>query len=181
MTEPLQVNRLQDEAWVAEVTAPGPNGNRYDAHAALLAPSALPGGTVFMYDSVNVAALPAGAEAYAGYYNGTYANLTELKARFPSAIIVSITPNGANGAMYIDIEPGNAVPGDAPGFIKAGGTGFYCSACAFLRQRLHRGGCPPLRLPGMERALDRAAHLRPGHVRVPPGGWHAVRIHCRVG
>jgi peptidoglycan hydrolase-like protein with peptidoglycan-binding domain len=130
MTEPPQVNGLQDEAWVAEVTAPGPNGNRYDAPAALLTPAALPGGTVFMYDGVNVAALPAGAQAYAGYYNGTYANLTELKARFPSAIIVSITPNGANGAMYIDIEPGNAVPADAPGFIKAGGTGFYCSASA---------------------------------------------------
>ena len=67
MTEPPQVNGLKDEAWVAEVMAPGPNGNRYDAHAALLTPAALPGGTVFMYDGVNVAALPAGAQAYAGY------------------------------------------------------------------------------------------------------------------
>lgn len=66
MTESPQVNRLQDQAWVAEVMAPGSNGNGYDAHAALLAPAALPGGTVFMYDSINVAALPAGAKAYAG-------------------------------------------------------------------------------------------------------------------
>jgi peptidoglycan hydrolase-like protein with peptidoglycan-binding domain len=128
MTEAPQLARVHDPAWVAEVMAPGPNGNRYDAHAALASPAALPSGTVFMYDSVDVAALPAGAQAYAGYYNGTFANLTELRARFPSAIIVSVTPDGAQGAMYIDIEPGDAVPSDAPQFIKAGGVGFYCSA-----------------------------------------------------
>lgn len=71
---------------------------------------------IYMEDAVTVSDLQPGFPAYAGYYNGTYANLTEMRARFPRAYIVSVSPNGANGAMCIDIEPGDAVPANAPGF-----------------------------------------------------------------
>jgi len=71
---------------------------------------------IYMEDAVTVGDLQPGYPAYAGYYNGTYANLTAMRQRFPNAYIVSVSPDGANGSMCIDIEPGDAVPGDAPGF-----------------------------------------------------------------
>jgi hypothetical protein len=123
-----QLNRTRDPAWVVQVMLPGPNGVRFDDHASLIAPMALPAGVVTMYDSVTASALPTGAPAYAGYYNGSFAILNAIKARFPSATIVSVTPDGEHGAEYIDVEPGDAVPADAPSFIKLGGLGFYCSA-----------------------------------------------------
>lgn len=89
---------------------------------------------VYMEDSVNPWGLETGLPAYAGYYNGTYANLTGIRSRFPTAYIVSVTPNGANGAMCIDIEPGDAVPSDAPAFFRNSNHGgaikpwFYASA-----------------------------------------------------
>lgn len=122
-------NVVHSPEWLADVTQVGPNGVRFDdLHAVIATLAALPVGQVSMYDSINVAALPAGALAYAGYYNGTFANLTALRKRFPNAEIVSVTPNGAKGAMYIDVEPGDANNAAIPAFLKAGGLGFYTSA-----------------------------------------------------
>lgn len=128
MTTPV-LSKPRDPQWVHDVMQPGPNGHRFDgASTPWRGQATLPQGVIAMYDSTSVAAEPDGALAYAGYFNGTYENLAELRARFPNATIVSITPDGAHGAMYIDVEPYDAVPADVPAFIKAGGSGFYCSA-----------------------------------------------------
>lgn len=113
--------------WVAATMQPGPNGVRFDTADLLAVPAAPPTGILSMFDATDVHALPSGALVYAGYYNGTYANLPAMRARFPHATIVSVTPDGAHGAEYIDIEPGNVTAAAAPGFIKAGGLGFYAS------------------------------------------------------
>src|SRR5579859_2977 len=120
----------RDPAWVAATMEPGPNGRRFDDHPALLVPRSLPAGALTMYDATAVGVLPAGAPAYAGYYDGTFANMTALKARFPGAILVSVTPAGSHGAMYTDIEPGNVGPDSVPAFLKTGGLGFYASPAA---------------------------------------------------
>jgi peptidoglycan hydrolase-like protein with peptidoglycan-binding domain len=120
--------QLHDPAWVAQAMEPGPNGVRFDNAGKLLAAANLPPDIEAMYDSTSVAALPAGAFAYAVYLDGAYANLAAARARFgDSQLLVTITPDGAEGATYIDIEPGNVLAPAAATFIKNGGTGFYAS------------------------------------------------------
>lgn len=126
----------RDPAWVEKTLQPGPSGGRFDDYAT--APSFLrqaadrirygSSSELIMFDSVNAFALPSGLKYAAGYFNGSYANIGEIRGRFPSAVIASVTPDSAKGAMYTDIEPGDGVPADVPGFINAGGLGFYCSA-----------------------------------------------------
>jgi len=130
MTEQTVVqpqNLLHDAAWIAATMQAGPNGARFDTAAHLLAAANLPSGVEAMYDSTAVGSDPAGAFAYAGYFNGIYENMAALRARFPAAQLVSVTPDGAKGAMYTDIEPGNVTASSVPAFIKAGGLGFYAS------------------------------------------------------
>lgn len=91
-------------------------------------------GVVYMQDDTQVSLMSGGYYAYAGYYNGSFQNYGSVVAAFPGARHLSITPDGASGAMCIDIEPGDASPSDAPGFFRNGDHGgalkpwFYCSA-----------------------------------------------------
>jgi hypothetical protein len=109
--------------FLAEVVAPGPNGKTFFSGpvAATLEGTSI----ATMFDGVTVADLPSGYSFYAGYWNGSFANLTALRQTFPHATVVTITPDGAQGAMYIDVEPGDAVNSQIAAFVKAGGTGFY--------------------------------------------------------
>lgn len=70
--------------------------------------AAVPADCVFGQDNVTVGALTPGFPVYAGYYNGPFANLTALRARFPHAFIISIALrlNGSRGSMAVDVEPG---------------------------------------------------------------------------
>jgi hypothetical protein len=72
--------------------------------------------------------LKKGLPVYAGYYNGTFANLTGIAQWVgPNAIIVGVSPNGANGARCIDVEPGDATPSACPAFYhnsNHGGPGY---------------------------------------------------------
>jgi hypothetical protein len=65
--------------------------------------------TLSMADSVTVAALPAGYDAYLGYVDGDYVTAPALKAAFPGKPLVLLTvtdtwPAGADGA---DVENGD--------------------------------------------------------------------------
>lgn len=110
--------------FIADVSKPGPNGKIF-VPAGYVAAAASVSSQLTMFDGVTVADLPAGFSAYAGYYNGAFANLTALRERFPHATIVSITPSGEHGAMFFDIEPGDGVNSEIAAFLKAGGVGFY--------------------------------------------------------
>lgn len=70
-------------------------------------------------DSTSAASCTRGLPVYAGYYNGTFANLNSFRADFPAAIILSITPNGVKGARCIDCEPGDATVAGAANFVAA--------------------------------------------------------------
>lgn len=64
--------------------------------------------TLAMADSVTVADLPPGLDAYLGYADGKYANAAELRKRFPATELVFLTVTGTSlGADGADIEPGN--------------------------------------------------------------------------
>lgn len=67
---------------------------------------------VTVYDSVNVAAIPADAEVVLAYVDGSYANETAMRARFPRADIVTVTTTGQSHAMMCDCEQGDLTPAD---------------------------------------------------------------------
>ncbi|MBF9073599.1 glycoside hydrolase family 25 domain-containing protein [Streptacidiphilus fuscans] len=72
-----------------------------------------------MYDSVDVASLPAGAPLYAGYLDGSYANVPQLRAAFPHAVIVEIVVSSQNdGGHVLDVEQYDAAPQEAPGWVQ---------------------------------------------------------------
>lgn len=74
--------------------------------------------TILMFDDVTVSILPAGYSAYAGYVDGIYENINQVRARFPQAHILTIAVKAADIADALDIETGDAVNSDAPGWFK---------------------------------------------------------------
>lgn len=73
-----------------------------------------------MYDSVTVTEIPADARAAAGYVGGqwpTYTNGT-LRGQCPKARLVSIAVASSHDAECLDVEPGDATPADAPGWVR---------------------------------------------------------------
>ncbi|WP_052069779.1 hypothetical protein [Streptacidiphilus albus] len=87
-----------------------------------------------MYDAVTVSAIPDGSVLVAGYVNGSYANLSGLRARFPHALVVGVTVTaGADEGQVLDVESGDASPAEAPGWVerrRAAGADptVYCNA-----------------------------------------------------
>lgn len=71
-----------------------------------------------MFDSVVVTALPRDAAAVAGYVNGYYRTWPDVKRLFPNAKKLSIAVTSLANADCLDVEPGNASPADAPGWVK---------------------------------------------------------------
>lgn len=77
--------------------------------------------TLLGQDAIDVNLLSPGLAVYAGYCYGLINNIAALRARFAAhAKIVSITPfvESSVPVMCLDIEPGNAGPSDAPGFMR---------------------------------------------------------------
>ena len=73
-----------------------------------------------MFDSVTVSEIPTDARAAAGYVGGAWATFEngELRRRCPTARLVSIAVSSAHEAEELDVEPGDATPADAPGFVR---------------------------------------------------------------
>jgi peptidoglycan hydrolase-like protein with peptidoglycan-binding domain len=87
-----------------------------------------------MYDSTNVARLPIDGDMYAAYMKGALipSTVDAVKARFPSAIIVTIAVTSKQIAMVGDVEHGDITPERVPDFLnlnrEAGGDpSIYCS------------------------------------------------------
>jgi hypothetical protein len=71
-----------------------------------------------MYDSVDVAEIPADAVAVAGYVGGRWPTYEKLAARFPHARRLSIAVSSAEDAECLDVERGDAEPGDAAAWVE---------------------------------------------------------------
>jgi Putative peptidoglycan binding domain len=67
-----------------------------------------------MYDSVDIAQIPPGPEAVAGYVDGGYRTAGPLAVRFPHARLVTIAVTAASDADVLDIETGDAEPAGFP-------------------------------------------------------------------
>lgn len=59
------------------------------------------------YDSVTPANMPTDGAIYAGYVDGHWPTLAEVKRRFPHKLYVSITVNGTHDALCADVETGD--------------------------------------------------------------------------
>ena len=71
-----------------------------------------------MYDAVDPANIPPDAQLIAGYTDGHYANLDQMRARFPHAAIVKITVFASdNTGDVLDVEQGDATPDQAPTWV----------------------------------------------------------------
>jgi hypothetical protein len=73
-----------------------------------------------MYDSVDVAQIPANAAMLAGYVDGHWPTAQLLPKRFPRARVVTITVLGTNKAHVVDIEKGDCTPQSGVACIKRG-------------------------------------------------------------
>jgi hypothetical protein len=73
-----------------------------------------------MYDSVDVSQIPLDAKAAAGYVGGAWPTFASgaLRRWLPHARLVSIAVASRHRAEELDIEPGDATPRDAPGFVR---------------------------------------------------------------
>lgn len=67
-----------------------------------------------LFDSIDVARLPVDAQMVAGYVGGHWPTYGQLASRFPHAIRVSIAVNASEDAQVLDVETGDATPGQAP-------------------------------------------------------------------
>lgn len=88
-------------------------------HKAPAPPSApKPTRQIAMFDSVTVSQIPRDAEAVAGYVNGYWPTYATLLREFPHARKLSIAVTVHADAECLDVEPGDAVPEDAPYWVK---------------------------------------------------------------
>lgn len=70
-----------------------------------------------LFDGVNAATVPAGSWAVAGYVNGEWPSYSALVDRFPSAVHLAISVNASGQAKILDVESGDAIPAQAPGWV----------------------------------------------------------------
>lgn len=71
-----------------------------------------------LYDSVNINAIPANPEMVAGYVNGRWPTYNSLIQKFPQAVHVSIAVTANADAQVLDVETGDATPGQAPAWAQ---------------------------------------------------------------
>ena len=71
-----------------------------------------------MFDSVDISQIPESAEAVAGYVNGYWPTYRDVEKFWPHAKRLSIAVTASADADCLDIEPGDATPGEAPEWVR---------------------------------------------------------------
>ena len=120
---------MTHEEWIADVQKPGPNGKTFFLDPVGVVPLAATS-SLIMEDDTSTSLFTPGCGAYAGYAHGSFANMPAVRAYAArqNAKAFSYTPYVASDADALDIEPGDAVPADAPVGYRAGMRYFYGSA-----------------------------------------------------
>ncbi|HMH92930.1 MAG TPA: hypothetical protein VK586_17820, partial [Streptosporangiaceae bacterium] len=73
--------------------------------------------TLRMLDSITVANLPVGADAYLGYVDGRFATFPALKRAFPASHLLDLAVFSSGDATGCDCEPGDLRPDQVPGWV----------------------------------------------------------------
>lgn len=74
--------------------------------------------TLTMFDAVDVANLPPGADAYGGYVDGSWPTYILVLAKFASKRALSIATSADHDADCLDVENGDALPSQAPRWVR---------------------------------------------------------------
>jgi hypothetical protein len=123
---------------------------------------------LIMFDAVDVSAIPGGATVVAGYTDGLWQTVPLLRIRFPHARILTIAVFASGDAECLDVEAGDATPGQAP---------------AWVRRQQARGLYRPVlytsvsNVPALLSALD-AAGIRRDEVRLWSAHYTGVAHRC---
>lgn len=125
--------RVRDPEWLAVVRAPGPNGVLFTVDEARR-PMEVDAASNIVQDDTDVSQFIPGAAGYAGYSWGNFANMTAVRAYAAAHGAKAFAYTGSvlhlADADAIDIEPGLAIPADAPVAYRGGIRRFYMSASA---------------------------------------------------
>lgn len=126
------------------------------------------------YDAASAGNVPAGADAVAGYVDGRFRSLPDLRRMHPGVPWLSICVAVSSQAMVLDVEAGDATPGAAAEWVKAQhGRGvkrpaIYCSLTV---------------VPALELEL-RALSIRRNQIRLWTAHWtgraHICSNECGV-
>jgi hypothetical protein len=96
--------------------------------------------TAQMFDTITLSTVPANPFALAGYTSGFWPTFVPLLKAWPKAHVVSIAVSARRGGKCLDVEPGDAMPAEAPGWYRkerAAGVKkpcFYSSWWEFTKQ-----------------------------------------------
>lgn len=72
---------------------------------------------ITMYDTIAPSEIPASPQAVAGYVSGSWPDFNRIVAMFPHAQHLSIAPTADHDADCLDVERGDATPGQAPAWV----------------------------------------------------------------
>lgn len=103
--------------------APAPPSTRLFAVA--------PSSTATMYDSVDISTIPSDPFAAAGYTAGFWPTFSSLRSLWPSAHTVSVAISAGYRADCLDVEPGDATPSEAPGWVRADKQAGWSKPCLY--------------------------------------------------
>jgi hypothetical protein len=125
---------------------------------------------VVMYDAVDISQIPAGPPAVAGYVDGAYPTAAALAARFPHAKLLTIAVSAAGDADALDIENGDATPGDVPAWHERQQARGVQRPCLYASVSLMQAQLiPVLKAAGIPRTAVRlwTAHYAGLHLCAP--------------
>lgn len=87
--------------------------------------------TATMYDSIELGTIPARPFAAAGYTGGHWPTYPQIRRAYPQTHTVSIAVFPWERAACLDVEPGDAAPSQAPGWIRADQRAGYRKPCLY--------------------------------------------------
>jgi gag-polyprotein putative aspartyl protease len=125
---------------------------------------------IVMFDAVNVAQIPNGPVAVAGYTDGAWPTAAELAERFPNAHLLSIATSAGHDADCLDVESGDATPADVPGWYERQRARGVERPCIYADASTMQASIVPLvRSGAIARSLVRlwSAHYSGEHICAP--------------
>lgn len=88
-----------------------------------------------MWDSIDLSQMPSAIvkpDAAAGYTGGSWPTYAEITRRWPDARHLSIAVRSADGAVCLDVEPGDATNADVPEWLRSKAQGKRPKIYTFL-------------------------------------------------
>lgn len=131
-------------------------------------------------DSIRATNLPPGVPAYAGYVDGIWADYDAICARFPGAQVLSIAVFVADNADCLDIETGDATPGQAPAWTKRQHRRGLARPCLYASAGIMNLVHDNLTAAGLPRSSYRlwSAHYGSGPHICGPDTCKLVKVAC---